>query len=223
MTIKKCFPTSIYYDWIVPDVKKRKSFTQDCLKESYQLQEQDDEGWNWSEEHYPMGYTSYASIANLQERSSTFVKMKKYIDKHVKTFAESLDYDLSNGALEMTSCWINMNPPGATHSLHLHPMSTISGTFYLHMPKPVSCLKFEDPRLSKMMAAPPRKAESAQQPFMYFHPSTGKVVLFESWLRHEVECNQSQENRFSISFNYCLLYTSPSPRDQRGSRMPSSA
>ena len=23
--------------------------------------------------------------------------------------------------------------------------------------------------------------------------------------------------------NYCLLYTSPSPRDQRGSRMPSSA
>ena len=24
-------------------------------------------------------------------------------------------------------------------------------------------------------------------------------------------------------YNYCLLYTSPSPRDQRGSRMPSSA
>ena len=24
-------------------------------------------------------------------------------------------------------------------------------------------------------------------------------------------------------FNFCLLYTSPSPRDQRGSRMPSSA
>ena len=24
-------------------------------------------------------------------------------------------------------------------------------------------------------------------------------------------------------FGYCLLYTSPSPRDQRGSRMPSSA
>ena len=27
----------------------------------------------------------------------------------------------------------------------------------------------------------------------------------------------------TISFNPCLLYTSPSPRDQRGSRMPSSA
>ena len=29
--------------------------------------------------------------------------------------------------------------------------------------------------------------------------------------------------RKSRSSNYCLLYTSPSPRDQRGSRMPSSA
>jgi len=26
-----------------------------------------------------------------------------------------------------------------------------------------------------------------------------------------------------VSFGACLLYTSPSPRDQRGSRMPSSA
>ena len=28
---------------------------------------------------------------------------------------------------------------------------------------------------------------------------------------------------FDVSRNVCLLYTSPSPRDQRGSRMPSSA
>ena len=28
---------------------------------------------------------------------------------------------------------------------------------------------------------------------------------------------------FSIFISFCLLYTSPSPRDQRGSRMPSSA
>ena len=26
-----------------------------------------------------------------------------------------------------------------------------------------------------------------------------------------------------LTFQFCLLYTSPSPRDQRGSRMPSSA
>ena len=36
---------------------------------------------------------------------------------------------------------------------------------------------------------------------------------------------QSGKNTSSVSLRYfhCLLYTSPSPRDQRGSRMPSSA
>ena len=34
---------------------------------------------------------------------------------------------------------------------------------------------------------------------------------------------QSQYYSWSKEFMDCLLYTSPSPRDQRGSRMPSSA
>ena len=32
-----------------------------------------------------------------------------------------------------------------------------------------------------------------------------------------------QHNNTQVKRKYCLLYTSPSPRDQRGSRMPSSA
>ena len=39
--------------------------------------------------------------------------------------------------------------------------------------------------------------------------------------------NIINSNNYSFSFytygGYCLLYTSPSPRDQSGSRMPSSA
>ena len=31
------------------------------------------------------------------------------------------------------------------------------------------------------------------------------------------------DNIHEVMYNICLLYTSPSPRDQRGSRMPSSA
>ena len=34
---------------------------------------------------------------------------------------------------------------------------------------------------------------------------------------------KNQINPPSRNYNACLLYTSPSPRDQRGSRMPSSA
>ena len=40
------------------------------------------------------------------------------------------------------------------------------------------------------------------------------------------ECMDSSKYKKRVKANYdeaCLLYTSPSPRDQRGSRMPSSA
>jgi uncharacterized protein (TIGR02466 family) len=55
-----------------------------------------------------------------------------------------------------------------------------------------------------MMAAPPRqkKAREENQPFVSLQPSEGTVLLWESFLRHDVPVNQSSETRVSISFNY---------------------
>jgi uncharacterized protein (TIGR02466 family) len=55
-----------------------------------------------------------------------------------------------------------------------------------------------------MMAAPPRRkdARREQQSFIYFAPAVGEVLLWESWLRHEVMLNQAEEERISVSFNY---------------------
>jgi uncharacterized protein (TIGR02466 family) len=87
-------------------------------------------------------------------------------------------------------------PAGVVHSLHLHPTSFISGTYYVQVPKGAGALKFEDPRLSKMMAAPPGRA------FVSVPARAGDVILFESWLRHEVPPARYAGERISISFNY---------------------
>jgi len=91
-----------------------------------------------------------------------------------------------------------------THSLHLHPVSTISGTYYVRTPKGSPGLKFEDPRLDRFMAAPPRKARhrAENRPWVTVPASAGNVVLFESWLRHEVPVNPVAAERISISFNF---------------------
>lgn len=57
------------------------------------------------------------------------------------------------------------------------------------------------------MAAPPRKsgARSANRAWISVPAEAGHVVLFESWLRHEVAPNPIDAERVSVSFNYHWL------------------
>ena len=54
------------------------------------------------------------------------------------------------------------------------------------------------------MAAPPLKADARpfNRPWITVPAQAGRVVLFESWLRHEVAPNMSRTERVSVSFNY---------------------
>jgi uncharacterized protein (TIGR02466 family) len=72
------------------------------------------------------------------------------------------------------------------------------------MPEGTSALKLEDPRHAMMMASPPRRKDAPEdlQTFVYVKPQVGDVLLWESWLRHEVPMNMSEDERISVSFNY---------------------
>lgn len=195
------FPTLIYEAPLIKNSKSLNSLVKEVKLDSLRIFEHDNDGHEWSESHYANGYTSYSSISNLHEVNSTFVDLKENIDKHVKKYIKGLGFDPSYSP-EMVSCWLNIMPPGGTHSLHLHPLAVISGTFYVDVPKGSGVIKFEDPRLSKMMAAPPRKDAHSSAAFARIEPQKGHLVLFESWLRHEVEVNRGKGERISVSFNY---------------------
>ncbi|OOY24548.1 hypothetical protein BMI91_11025 [Thioclava sediminum] len=170
----------------------------------YAIAEDDEAGQNWCEENGYPGYTSYASLTDLPWRFPIFADMVKALDKHVAAFAEDLQFDLGEGKLVLEDLWINILPEGGTHSSHLHPHSVISGTTYVAMPDGASALKLEDPRSARMMAAPTRlkTARRELQPFIYIAPEPGEVLLWESWLRHEVPMNMAEDERISVSFNY---------------------
>jgi uncharacterized protein (TIGR02466 family) len=58
-----------------------------------------------------------------------------------------------------------------------------------------------------MMAAPPRVKDSREDisTFVYESPKVGDVMLWESWLRHEVPMNMADDDRISVSFNYSWI------------------
>ena len=168
------------------------------------IAEDDEAGQNWCEENNFPGYTSYASLTDLDWRFPIFKDLITALDKHVKAFVQDLDFDLGNKKIKLDSLWINILPFGGVHTAHIHPHSVISGTTYVAMPAGTSAIKFEDPRLATMMAAPSRTKEAREElrSFIYAEPNIGDVLLWESWLRHEVPMNMADEDRISISFNY---------------------
>ena len=173
-------------------------------KSCWSIAQDDEAGQKWCEENNYPGYTSYASLSDLTWRSPIFEDLKKLLDLHVEQFSGELDFNLEGRSLKLEDIWINILAEGGNHSAHLHPNSVISGTIYISMPPETSAIKFEDPRHPMMMAAPSRivTAKEYLKPFIYINPLAGEILLWESWLRHEVPTNVSSEERISISFNY---------------------
>ena len=203
MTLRPLFVTPVYEASLTTD-RSFENFNHEILEACRSLESEDAAGRAWSRAHGYGGYTSYGSLDDLPQRMSVFDDLKRRLDRHAKTFAESLAYDLRGGKLRLDSLWVNILKPGAAHSGHIHPHSVISGTVYVATPPGASALRLEDPRLPLMMAAPPRRADAPEetQAFVYLQPSPGTVYMWESWLRHEVPANRAKTPRVSISFNY---------------------
>ena len=168
------------------------------------LAAEDQAGRAWCRANAWPGYTSYASLNDLPRRATAFADLKKRLDRQAAAFAAELAFDLKGRRLVMDSLWVNILKPGGGHSGHIHPHSVISGTRYVRTPPGASALKLEDPRLPMMMAAPARRADAPEElrSFVYVAPAPGTVLMWESWLRHEVPANGAKSDRISISFNY---------------------
>jgi uncharacterized protein (TIGR02466 family) len=203
MALHTLFPTPVYEASLAAD-RGFDAFLAELEDGCRMLAAEDRAGRAWCKEHGYGGYTSYASLNDLPQRVTVFDHLRRKLDRHAATFAEALQYDLGAGRLRLDSLWVNILKPGAAHTSHIHPHSVLSGTVYVAIPPGASALKFEDPRLPMMMAAPPRRADADEprKAFVYLQPAPGTVLIWESWLRHEVPVNTAKTERISVSFNY---------------------
>lgn len=199
--VLELFPTSLYQASLGAGFAQ---IQKDLLVECYQTRELDEDGRKWSEKNYRGGYTSYGTLSQLHQMSSTCEALKRKIDSHVNRFAKHLELDLQGGRLQMTSFWVNIMGANCQHSFHLHPLSVLSGTIYIQTPPKSSGLKVEDPRIAGFMSSPPvlPKSNLSRQRYVTLEPRAGDLILFESWLKHEVPPHQGTKDRISYSFNY---------------------
>ena len=158
------------------------------------LARDDQAGRDWSRAKRFAGYTSYASLNDLPRRDPAFGELAKVLKRHGTDFARDLGWDVKP---KLDSLWVNLLRGSGHHSAHIHPHSVLSGTLYVEVPRGAGAIRFEDPRLPLMMAAPPRG-----DTFVTVQPRAGLLLLWESWLRHEVLPGAGKADRLSISFNF---------------------
>ena len=167
------------------------------------LASDDEAGRRWSREHGYAGYTSYASLNDLPRRDPAFAALAKSLTRHAAQFAQDCAFDLARKP-KLDSLWVNLLKAGGHHSGHSHPHSIISGTFYIEVPAGSGTIRLEDPRLPLMMAAPRRRADAPEElsSFVSVEPRAGLLLMWESWMRHEVLPGTGRGERLSISFNF---------------------
>ena len=165
------------------------------------LARDDDAGKRWSRDKGYRGYTSYASLNDLPKRDPAFSELKRLLTRHAAAFARELAWDRKPN---VDSLWVNLLKSGGHHGAHIHPHSILSGTLYVEAPAGSGAIRFEDPRLPMMMAAPVRGDDAPEElrQFVSIAPHPGLLLMWESWLRHEILPGKSSGERLSISFNF---------------------
>jgi len=198
MPIRNLFATRLY-EAVIDD----QAMLSELAHSIRTLAADDGAGKRWSRDKGYRGYTSYASLNDLPQRDPAFADLQRQLNRHASGFADELAFDLGRKP-RLDSLWVNLLKPGGHHSAHIHPHSILSGTFYVEAPAGSGDIRFEDPRLPMMMAAPVRGNEAPEElrPFVNVAPAHGLLLMWESWLRHEVLPGQAKTDRLSISFNF---------------------
>lgn len=205
MAVNTLFATHLF-DWSLAEDRQFGAFNADLKEACALLVDGDDAGHDWSEENAYFGYTSYASLDDLPARASAFAALRERLASLAEEALDALGYELGGRKLVMDSLWVNVLEPGGQHSGHIHPNSVLSGTYYVEVPDGAGAIKFEDPRLAMMMNTPTQRKDVSDllKRFFYVTPKVGQVLMWESWLRHEVMLNLAETPRISISFNYSV-------------------
>ena len=111
---------------------------------------------------------------------------------------------------EISNMWANIAPRYGQNRSHTHPGSLWSGVYYVQVPQGAGRIHFTDPRPQAMVLQPvyARAAEARPESWteVHYEPLEGRVILFPSWLVHEVRPNMSEveggrADRISVSFN----------------------
>lgn len=142
----------------------------------------------------PAGVGTTNDIHKYQDFASIFAWFQQCIDTlHV-------DAGWNCDRLLINKGWANRSDKytGHHHDAHRHPMSYVSGIFYLTEGPPTV---FLDPLFQREWSSFYLDGFPLEESRKFYHAGSGGLIIFPSWLIHASVGNNSDIDRYTIAFN----------------------
>jgi uncharacterized protein (TIGR02466 family) len=119
------------------------------------------------------------------------------VENHVKEYSKYTDIKINDDY--SAEYWTQDYKEKSVHRIHDHGIHGISGTYYVRANDAAGAISFINPNQSSQyvnyISGEPARYE-------FVKPEKGKLVLFPSYLLHEVSQSGPNAIRTSISFNF---------------------
>ncbi len=153
----------------------------------------------------PNGETTKLEADLLSEPELENLRTK--IDEEVHNFAQSLQIDFSKHGLKRINSWGNLQKKGNYIKEHRHNNTQFSGVFYLQTPENSGDIIFTTRNATWINSywEPSLTGYDDLNSFeKRFRPQQCGIFLFPAHLDHYVTPSHTEEEIYSISFNYNL-------------------
>ena len=147
--------------------------------------------------------TSYYKPERQVLADADLVELERFVTDAARTFLEKA-LRLPRRQLEIERSWINVFKPGAQEAQHSHDGSLLSCSYYVEAPENCGCIVMPDPigaRRSYRQFTKTVGSDVLTRTDIAIEPQPGRLVMFESWVPHYVQCNKSEQVRISIAMN----------------------
>jgi uncharacterized protein (TIGR02466 family) len=129
-----------------------------------------------------------------------FRSIKKELERRLQDYLEKVICPKPGIRPYITQSWINYTGKGQYHHEHQHDNSYISGVLYLTANKNVDRIYFQ--RKRSTIFSPPIETFNDWNSSSWWMPiHTATLIMFPSWLVHNVGRKEDDDLRVSLSFN----------------------
>jgi uncharacterized protein (TIGR02466 family) len=149
---------------------------------------------------YPETHTTLTLRGGEQRKIIPETWLIKIIESYAREFQLKSDIWPNNLVPKLANCWTITQPENSYQVTHTHPHGTISGNLYLEIPNfnniedTDGCISFQfNPPMPDMTK------------FIHIKPQAGIMLIFPSWLSHQVYPWQGLGNRRVFAWDCQLL------------------